>query len=30
VTVSFGKLVQFKDKDYREIAGIIEKAVRSL
>lgn len=30
VTVSFGKLERFKDKDYRKIAGIIEKAVRSL
>ncbi|MBA7565578.1 hypothetical protein ES708_07263 [subsurface metagenome] len=30
VTGSFSKLVRFEDKDYREIAGIIEKAVRYL
>jgi 1-acyl-sn-glycerol-3-phosphate acyltransferase len=30
VTVSFGKLMKFKGKDYKKIAGIIEKAVRSL
>ena len=30
VTGSFSKLVRFKDKDYREITGIIEKAVRYL
>lgn len=30
VTGSFSKLVRFKDKDRREIAGIIEKAVRYL
>ena len=30
VTGSFSKLVRFKDKDYREIAGIIKKAVMYL
>ncbi|HEY4696104.1 MAG TPA: AMP-binding protein [Candidatus Hydromicrobium sp.] len=30
VTVSFGKPMKFKGMDYREIAGIIEKEVRTL
>jgi len=30
VTVSFGKPLRFKNKDYREITAIIEKAVRSM
>lgn len=30
VTVSFGKPLRFKNKDYREITAIIEEAVRSM
>ncbi len=30
VTVSFDKPIKFKNKDYREVAAVIERAVRSL